>query len=59
MPGQIMKNMNWWGNKTNREEYGNKLQFLNKNEEQFDWDDHEFDDTDELVEEYQWHIQIY
>ena len=46
----IIKKMNWWDSKNNGEECGNKLQFLNKNKEKFDWDNDEVSNNDELVE---------
>ena len=47
----IIKKMNWWGSKNNGEEYENKLQFLNRNKEKFNWDNDEVSNNDELVEE--------
>ena len=47
MLDRIIKKMNWWCCKTNGEEYGIKLQFLNQNKEKFDRDNDEFGETDE------------
>ena len=43
--------MNWWGCKTNGEEYGHTLQFLKWNKEKVDWENDVFGDNDKLVEE--------
>ena len=47
----IIKKMNWWGSKTKGEEYGSKLQFLNRNKEKFEWDNDELCNDSKLVEE--------
>ena len=43
--------MNAWGKESKHQEYGNKLKFLNRTNEKYDWDNDELNDDEGLDEE--------
>ena len=47
MPDSVIKKVNAYGSKTKREVYGRDLEFLNRNEKKFDWD--EEDDLNDML----------
>ena len=50
MPDHIIDLVNEWGQKYQKEEKKNKLEFLNPVQLQYDWDNDELKDTKGLVE---------
>ena len=51
MSARFIIKIDQWGTWSKIEEYGNKIQFLNRTKKQFDWDNDELDNNEELVED--------
>ena len=51
MPDQVLNCMNTWETRSKREEYGNKLEFLNQMKEEYDWDNDGIKSDDGLVKD--------
>ncbi len=50
MPLNVIKIMNTWGIRYQKEEKANKLEFQNCKKFRFDWDNDELEETEQLVE---------
>lgn len=50
MPDRVIRKVNQWGARSKQEEYGNKLAFLNRNKEKYDWDNDDLADEEGLLE---------
>ena len=46
-----MKLVNKWGQKSDKANYGNTLKFRNRNKNKFDWDNHELEEDEGLIED--------
>ena len=51
MPDRVLKLVNQWGQRSQREEVQNKLEFLNRLKQRYDWDNDDLEDDEGLVEE--------
>ena len=51
MPDRVLKIVNEWGKGTKVIKYGSKLEFLNRHQEKFNWENGELDDDGVLVQE--------
>ena len=45
MPARILKLVNKWGKSSRSTQYGDKLAFLNRQKEKYDWDNEELEDA--------------
>ena len=50
MPEMLLRLANRWGKSSRSEQYGNKLEFLDRHKEKFDWDNEDIEDKEGLVE---------
>ena len=50
MPDDVIKTMNRWGHGQKAITFGNKLEFLNRAKQHFDWENEELD-LDDMVDE--------
>ena len=46
MSAKVIIKIDQWGTWSKIEEYGNKIQFLNRTKKQFDWDNDELDNNE-------------
>ena len=49
-PDRIIRLANSWGKQSRSKQFGNKLEFLNRNKVRYDWDNEEIEEEEALVE---------
>ena len=50
MPERILKLAKKWGKSSRSQQYGNKLEFLDRKKARFDWDNEDIEEDEGLVE---------
>ena len=50
IPDRILKLANRWGKTSRSEQYGNKLEFLNRHKAKYDWDNEDIEECEGLIE---------
>ena len=50
MPDSVVRQINDWVKRSNREEYGKKMPFLNITRVKYDWGSYEFEEYEGLVD---------
>ena len=51
LPTRVITKVNNWGKRSKKEEYGNKLAFLNRHKEKYDWDNDEIAEEEGMVKD--------